>query len=269
MSLSKYYENSKLFEPDTIVKKEQSDKTGFEKHSKDTVTDETFHPTSEKFDSLPQTLDQKGNDTDPTLSSSKDSLPSSDVSGDQIDEIESEIEEESIDLTDYILIEEAKEQIEDAYTAGVQEGLKKADIDFGDAGKTLVSICQQLDTLRETIITNSSKELRDYALSIAERILRISVKEQDETIVATIDEALQRAVKSDEFTIYINPDDYNTVSQKAPDIISGLSTLANIIVKKDITIETGGAKIESENCTIDATLSSQFEMIREKIKQSL
>lgn len=175
--------------------------------------------------------------------------------------------EPAIDLSNYIEISAAELQAEAAYRKGLAEGQEKADKDLGDAVRALVTVCQQLDSVRETIINNSSSELKDFALAIAERILRISLAEQDHTIILTLEEALQRAVKSEEFTVYVHPEDYETVTAKAPDIVAGLRGLNNIVIKRDPSIERGGAKIESENCVIDATISSQFDTIREEVKK--
>ena len=177
--------------------------------------------------------------------------------------------QQPIDLSNYLERTIADQKIEEAYQKGLQAGQEKCEQDFGSAARTLLNTCQQLDTIRETIIVNSSEELQNFALAIAERILRISVQEQDNTIIATIEEALQRAVKSDEFTIYIHPDDYQAVADNSAEIIAGLTGLNKIVIKKDIRVERGGAKIESDNCTIDATILSQFDAIREEIKKNL
>jgi flagellar assembly protein FliH len=153
----------------------------------------------------------------------------------------------------------------EAYQQGRAEAMAKAEEDFATASRALLSCCQQLDSIRETIISNSSGELRDFALAIAERILRISLQEQDQTIIATIEEALQRAVKSDAFTVYLHPDDYRIVTEKSEELIAGLSGLNGLVLKKDITVDRGGAKIESDNCTIDATIATQFAAIRDEV----
>ncbi len=125
-------------------------------------------------------------------------------------------QQESVDLSSSNLHRiEAEKQASEAYQQGFIAGMDKAEEDYGRAAKALLLACQQLDTLRATIIGNSSKELLDFSLAIAERILRLSVREQDHTIVATIEEALRRAVKSDEFTIHIHPDDYETLIAKS------------------------------------------------------
>ncbi len=175
-----------------------------------------------------------------------------------------ELPQPEIDLSQYIEITAAQEQIEAAYKEGIETGIKQAEEDYGSAVKALSNICSQLDILQETIIRNSSDEFIDFSLAIAERILRFSLQEQDTTIEATVREALRQAVRSEEFTIYLHPDDMETIEAKSADIIAEVSGLDNIVLKNDSTIERGGARLESDNCTIDATIASQFETIREK-----
>jgi flagellar assembly protein FliH len=173
----------------------------------------------------------------------------------------------SIDPNLFIERAEAEQLAESAYQQGITEGLGQAEREFGTTAKSLLLACQQLDNLRQTLIANSRKEMIDFSLAVAERILRLSIQEQDHTVIATIEEALSLAVKSDEFAIHINPDDYEILNAKAVDIIAGISGLQNIVIKKDNSIEKGGVFIESENCTIDATVASQLELIREEIKK--
>ncbi|MBW1635836.1 MAG: hypothetical protein JRC87_09485 [Deltaproteobacteria bacterium] len=157
------------------------------------------------------------------------------------------------------------EAIEKAYNEGFQDALREYTGNYQAAEKSLIAMFEQLETLKESVIVNSRQEIREFTLAIAERIVRYSLRNNDNTIIATIDEALQRAVKSEEFNIYIHPDDYQAVLDKSADLIAGISSLKNIVIKQDSSIEKGGAKIESDNCTIDATISGQFDAIREEI----
>lgn len=255
MSLSKYFKDSGSFQPEKIVKTQIQDTSGW-KTSVEKEPPEPFQPEEEikKADNVVQ---------DPATfppSTSPDS-------GQMKDNEASQVADQSPDMKDYIKISEVEKQLEKARQDGVREGLEKADEDYGSTTRAFTSLCQQLDSVRETIISNSSNEIQDFALAIAEKIIRSSLRDNDTTIIATIEEALQRAVKSEEFTIYINPDDYDTVIEKSSDLISGLSGLSNIVIKRDTTIEKGGAKIESDNCTIDATIAGQFDVILDEIKQ--
>lgn len=257
MSLSKYFKDSDSFQPEKIVKTQIQDNTGWESSVENHPSD-PFQP--EQQIKKPD----KGSEEPAPLS------PSTSPDSVQITDSEaSNIADQSPDMKDYIKISEAEKELESAYEDGVREGLEKAEADYGATTRAFAALCQQLDSIRETIISNSSREIQDFALAIAERITRSALRDNDTAIIATIEEALQRAVKSEEFYIYINPEDYDTVVEKSDDFISGLSGLSNIVIKKDTTVEKGGAKIESDNCTIDATIAGQFDVILEEVKQRL
>jgi len=271
MSLSKYYKSSNSFQAEELIKRGDQTPSGWQSSQqkeqlpfqtqplptapapKDKIVTSTAQPSAVPPDTTIAT-ENATETAQPTVSEEK--LPAPPL-------------EPTIDLSNYLELAIAEKKIADAYQKGLQTGKDKTEQDFVEATKALLSSCQQLDTIRETIIGNSHEELQEFALSIAERILRLSIREQDSTIIATIEEALQRSVKSDEFTIYINPEDHDTVTNNSAEIIAGLTGLNKIVIKKDSTVERGGAKIESDNCTIDATIASQFDVIREEIKKNL
>lgn len=280
MSLSRYFKSSKSFQPQEIVKQDGSKSSGWTPSPRgDDRPFSTRQFTADRnlpADSATMTAasapSYTGGSNGEVLApdgSTPAGLPAP-IDTSRADQLSPE---DRIDLSKYIELAAAEEQIEEAYRHGLEtgraEGHDKAEQDFGAAARALLLACRQLDTLRETIIGNSSREILDFTLAIAERIVRISVQEQDASIVATIEEALRRAVKSDEFSIFLHPDDYAAVSAKASEIVAGISGLNNIVLRKDKTVERGGAKIESDNCTIDATLAGQFDMIREEIKKKL
>ncbi len=104
-------------------------------------------------------------------------------------------------------------------------------------------------------------------VNISEKIIRHSVSQQEDTIVATIKEAIQLAVKSDEFQIQINPQDLESLEQQKKEIIDTVNGLDNIIFHADSSIERGGCKLESTCCTVDASLTSQIEIIRDSVME--
>lgn len=257
MSLSKYFKDSSSFQREEIVKPSPDSKKGW---NTDSAPSSTPFEREENITYEPKDLHQ-----DTQIPNSAEVAPSQEPAPSEPPTPTPSPAAPSIDLNKYILIEEADKRAQEKYTEGFQDGVQKAAEDYKSAAGALSSSCHQLDTIRNTIISNSSIELLQFTLLIAEKILRISLKEQDQTIVATVEEALLRAVKSEEFTIFIHPDDYQIIADRSEEIIGSISGLSNIVLKTDATIEKGGAKIESENCIIDATISSQFESIREEL----
>jgi flagellar assembly protein FliH len=156
--------------------------------------------------------------------------------------------------------------LEKAYDKGLRDGFKRAEEDFGSSTKALILACEQINTLRETIINNSMAEMQDLVLIIAEKIIRHSVTEQDSTIVDTVAEAIRQAVKSDEFLIQVNPADLAVIKAKSKEFIDSLSGCENIVVQANPTIERGGCRIDSSTSTVDATLAGQLQIIADKLK---
>ncbi len=154
---------------------------------------------------------------------------------------------------------------QNAFLSGVEAGIKQAEEDFENSAQTLLGICRELDTLRETILRNSAGEIKELVLAISEKIIRYSVTQQDETIVATIKDAIHLAVKSDDFQIQINPEDLAAVKARKQEIIDTVSGLEHLILVADSTIERGGCKLESTCCTVDATLTGQIKVIHDSI----
>jgi flagellar assembly protein FliH len=255
MSLSKFYKSLPNFEPEGIVR-DKIDEDQFRKHSIQPSPQKEHPPNTEN---KPK---QAVPDTEPEV---KEAV---------LEEFQQETEQQPTPtpatpapvIQQGIPEEEVQKLVAEAREQGIAEGLKKAEADYGSATSAMLLLCNQLDELREQILKNSVGEIRELVLVIAEKIIRRSVTEQRETIVRTIDDAISRSVKSDEFLIFVNPEDYKTIADKSDDLISGLSGMSNIIVKQDPSVEVGGCRIESDKCTVDATIASQLELIRDELE---
>ncbi len=158
---------------------------------------------------------------------------------------------------------------QEALNEGVRLGRQQAEEDFGTCGLALRATMEQLSALHETILRNNSREMHTLAMAIAEKVIRHSLSsEQSQTILVTIEDAIRFAVKSEEFEIRINPDDLEVIKNKKQEIINEISGLNNFTLKADHSIERGGCRLESANCTVDATISSQLQVIADTLEAS-
>jgi len=257
MSLSKVYKNTPAFVPEQILPRQDHP-------SEPTWQDTATGPSSRREHHGSFVPDQSNGreivtDTlsfTPQHRSGREDHPSSDHLA-EADEHSDNTPAPAIDL----------EQIrEEAFTEGVVAGRRQADEDFGTCAGTLRAACDQLTRLHETILRNNTREMHVIAMEIAEKIIRHSIHEQSDTILATIEEAIRRAVKSEEFEIRVNPDDLEIIKQKKQELIEEISGLTNIVLKADKSIERGGCLLESVNCSVDATITSQLQLINEALQ---
>lgn len=272
MSLSKVFKESPLFKPEEILPRPAAGRGGFAEidQGKQPFREsplglrkspsQGFTPDTRPARPTPTAVPTDDRSSAPPAASPESSMQPASQGEPQE---EPEVEIQGIDPFT------VEKMVEEAFQRGVSEGLERAENDFGSALQALLALCRQLDTLRETILANSIGEMQDLAIAIADKIVRASVREQDSTIIETVEEAIHSAVRSDEFYVYVHPDDLAVVLDKSPEFIAGLNGLNNLVIKKDPGIERGGCKVESENCTVDATIASQFDIIRERVKGRL
>lgn len=276
MSLSKVYPTLDTFEPEDLVSSSAPDSSLFEPSSArvlpETEIRKVDHPPADpQPDQNPHATlqapaeQETGNHPSPDPQEPEPEHPPEPQSAPQNPPRQSQ-SEPPLPPVQGIPAEEVDRIVAESFEKGVQQGLQQAQDDFGSAARALLFSCQQLDSLRETILQNSVNEIKELVVAIAEKVIRHSVSEQQDTIFATVDEAIQKAVKSDEFYVLVNPADYDTISTRSAELVAGLSGLNNLVIKKDPSIEQGGCRLESENCIVDATLLGQLDIIANHLK---
>ncbi|MBU0665442.1 MAG: flagellar assembly protein FliH [Proteobacteria bacterium] len=263
MSLSKVYKNSDSFVPEQILPhQEQPIETSWQE------LDDRLSSQSRRHNSF---VPDKTNGYD-ILS---DKHPLTHLTPEQLSDKESILSPESLSTGDEDNNEPSATAIDlelirqQAFAEGVVEGRRQSDEDFGTCALTLSSACDQLTHLHETILQNNLNEMHRLVMEIAEKVIRHSIREQSDTILATIEDAIRLAIKSEEFQIRVNPEDLESIKLKKKEIIEEISGLDNIVLKADSSVERGGCLLESVNCTVDATISSQLQVIQEALESEL
>ena len=61
----------------------------------------------------------------------------------------------------------------------------------------------------------------------------------------------------------VHPDDLAVAEAKAPELIAAVRGLERIVFKTDPTLTRGGCLLESATCSVDATVETQLDSLRE------
>lgn len=158
---------------------------------------------------------------------------------------------------------------EEAFSRGRQAGLKEAEERFEKSVQSLAKGLEEVSHLRESILTNSSRDMLRLVLSIARQVIHREVTVDPEIVLSTIDMALQAAVESDSFTVCVHPDDLAVVEERKPLFLASIKGLQNIYVKASPDIERGGCLVESQLGEVDATIAGQLEEVRKTLLGAL
>ena len=252
MSLSRCFQDNGSFTPKSLFSGSAKEKADWTPAAVPT-TEQTELPPEEEFSTV--THQASGPSDEKTAAPAGVEVPR--------DEIQQEID--SVPPEAPAVMPDIESIQKEAYEAGIKQGLKQAQADFGSAQTALTLLCDQLSSIRETILKNSKDEMVELVIALSEKIIRHSVTEQNQTVIDTVESAIHQAVKSSEFYIYVHPDDLSIIQDRSQAFISGLNGLDNIVVKPDSSVGRGGCRVESDNCTVDATISSQFKVLQEHI----
>jgi flagellar assembly protein FliH len=140
---------------------------------------------------------------------------------------------------------------EEGYQSGYAEGMKKA----VQENQRLAAL---LDVLEQQVDTQVAQELLDLALDIARRMLHQALKVQPELLLGVVREAIGTLPHYNQGAhLVLHPDDAALVRERMGEQLSH----SGWKIFEDARIERGGARIETANSQIDATLESRWDRV--------
>lgn len=161
---------------------------------------------------------------------------------------------------------------ERGYEEGFSEGKEKAEAELeARLQERLASMEEEvkkaLESIREAkeaCVHSYLEELKDCAVSVAEKVIHISLKSSGEVIKQMIVAATEKLKKTAWVKIYIDKFDYDMMMKVDADVIDELSHLSDnikfIVMEKE---ERGNCIIEMPDEIVDVSVSTQMENIKD------
>lgn len=240
MSSSKIYKDDPSFTPISLVSEEIH----------------TPSPIPTELKQTPQKSDIKPLSTDTALHTSPvDDGPSpssaSQPPGPDIDAIRAEAYEQGK--------REAKQgnlESEQALRKGLQQTLE-----------AFTHACAEIDSLHQDLLEQSRGDMINLVIALSKKIIGRELTTGRDVIVNTLRNAIALAMKHNEYDIWLNPEDLSIVEELVPELISSVQQLKHITLKTDPEITRGGCRLDSDICTVDATIEAQLETARDYLEE--
>lgn len=169
-------------------------------------------------------------------------------------------------------IEAARMEGRDAgYRAGYAEGLDKAGLETrmqaekkaAELETELARFLENATRIQERLMDGTAEELRDLAMTVAERVVRISLKSSGEVIGRMIQGAIEKLKRREWVHIYIAGCDAKQVAEISPSLTGALAAVSsNIKIIPMADDESGTCIIEMPDEIIDASASTQMNNMR-------
>ena len=127
--------------------------------------------------------------------------------------------------------------------------------------------CADVDNLHEELLEQSRGDMINLVIALSRKIIGRELATGRDVIADTLKKAIELAMKNDAYDIWLNPDDLAVVEKMVPDLIASVQQLNHIILKTDPEILRGGCRLDSDICTVDATIDAQLETALEFLEE--
>lgn len=164
---------------------------------------------------------------------------------------------------------------EDAQRQGYQEGYAagsanaERDLKAGREAQAaqmtaqLAAFMEDATRERERLLEETQTDMRDLAVAVAEKVIRISLKSSSGIIAKMIQDATEKMKRREWVHIYVSGCDAKGLAQITPRLTRALAAVSDHIRIIPMTEEEAGACIiETPDTIIDASVSTQMTNIR-------
>ena len=156
---------------------------------------------------------------------------------------------------------------QEAYNQGKKDTLAQYQADFKHTIEAFAKACQQIDDHRRMLSKRGRGDIINLIIDLSKKILGQELATPRNTIATFLQGAIEQALECEEYHVTLHPDDLAFAEEKAPELIASVRGLERIVFKTDIKITKGGCLLESTACSVDATLETQMESMKEFLEE--
>lgn len=156
-----------------------------------------------------------------------------------------------------------REGREDGYWQAYNENSQKLQAERDEIANEVHESITEMEALKQELLDKHLDELRDIAVAIAEKIMRVGLQSSGDVIKRMVVSATEKLSKTQWVKIYISKYDAELMVEGDAGLLKSLSYLSNNI--KIIAMEgeeQGTCIIELPKGIIDASINTQMENIR-------
>jgi type III secretion protein L len=112
------------------------------------------------------------------------------------------------------------------------------------------------------IVAAAENDILELACKVAEKIIGHDLQRDPALVVDICANAIESVRNAKAFVMRVNPRDGMMLRKEKPRLIEAIGRTVDLAIKDDADVRPGGCVIQTEFGTIDAQLSTQFEMLK-------
>jgi len=154
---------------------------------------------------------------------------------------------------------------EKGFKEGKEEGIKAGEEVIKKSLAEIQNVLIEAKHKREEIMQINQEIIINLALMIAKKIIKAELITNKEMIFENLNQALKKVKDKEEIKVKVNPVHLQELGTRKEEFLRQVSGIERINFEEDKNIEPGGCIIETNLGIIDATISSQLEMIEDAL----
>ncbi len=175
-------------------------------------------------------------------------------------------EESALELEDM-----RRQAASEGFQQGMQEGLlagrleaqQQLEKDAARQEAEVKAFLEGAQTEKELLLEKSKEDLKELALAIAEKVIRVSLRSSSDILIRMIEAATAKKRRCEWVQIYIADCDARTNAQTIPELTEAMRHLSDRVrVIPMADDESGTCIIEMPDEIIDASVSTQLDNLR-------
>lgn len=160
--------------------------------------------------------------------------------------------------------EKAKEEAhQQGFDAGKEKGIKSGEEGIKKVLSEIQNVLIEAKHKRQEIVQTNQEMIVELAFMIAKKIIKAESITNKEAILKNLTAALKKIKDKEKIKVKINP--VHLAELNKEELLANASGREGITFEEDTNIEPGGCIIETNFGLIDATISSQLEVIQEAL----
>jgi len=153
--------------------------------------------------------------------------------------------------------------------SAVQEGKAQREQMAADQAQAIEDFLEAAAFTRDKVLDESKEELKQLALAIAEKVIRISLRSSEDILRRMVEAAIEKHKRCEWAHIYIADCDVRGSVNTIPELTAALRGISNRVrVIPMVDDESGTCIIEMPDEILDASVSTQLGNIREVLENA-
>jgi flagellar assembly protein FliH len=168
---------------------------------------------------------------------------------------------------------EAEESRKEAWQEGYQLGREEAQAIVDDAREARKAEMQrflaQLEDMRQSILNGMEKEIIDFCMTVAEKVVCAALDRDDQLFLSIIGNALQKLKREGQIIARVNPEDFHNHFEKDTLRLPAGGGEAVVTVVPGAGLEPGDCVVETPTDRVDAGVRTVMDGLKLTVQEQM